>query len=126
MTEIWKPIDGYSYEVSDLGRVRRILPDGGHRPVAQTVVKKRNGSYLMVDLWRWNRRRHFTVHRLVAAAFLPPPELGQHEVNHFDADTFNNEAANLEWASRAQQEQHKRFLRAFQDLPLVAAAGGSD
>lgn len=126
MTENWKPIDGYSYEVSDQGRVRRILPDGGRRLVAQELVKKRNGEYLRVDLWRWNRRRHFSVHRLVAAAFLPPPEPGQREVNHWDTNTLHNAASNLEWSSRRENEAHKRYMRAFRGLPAVAAAGGSD
>ncbi len=120
MTEIWKPIDHYPYEVSNLGRVRR---EGSSGPIAQEVVKKRNGAYLRVDLWRRGRRKHFTVHRLVAAAFLSPPALHQHEVNHFDCNTLHNAASNLEWSSRHENEQHKRYMRAFEQL--ASAEGGS-
>lgn len=116
MTEEWRPIDHYPYEVSNLGRVRRVIKIGIVRLVAQNIVPKRNGTYLKVDLWRWNKRKAARVHRLVAAAFLPPPELGQHEVNHFDCNTFNNAASNLEWASRCENEQHKRFMKAFDEV----------
>lgn len=113
MIEIWKPVDSYPYEVSNLGRVRRI---GNSEPIAQTVVKKRNGIYLKVDLWRWGKRKTARVHRLVAQVFLPPPALLQHEVNHRDLNTLNNNAENLEWASRHENEAYKRFWKAHRQL----------
>lgn len=113
MKEEWRPIDHYPYEVSGLGQVRRI---GMLRLKAQIVVQKRNGKYLKVDLWRWGKRWTVRVHRLVAMAFLPPPKPEQREVNHFDNNTFNNAASNLEWASRCENEQHKRFMKAFDEV----------
>jgi hypothetical protein len=116
MTEEWRPIDHYPYEVSNLGRVRRVLCLGSWRILSQAVCQKRSGRYAKVDLWRWNQRKTIYVHRLVAAAFLPPPDPHQHEVNHFDCNTLHNAASNLEWASRCENEQHKRFMRAFDEV----------
>ncbi len=55
--EEWRPIDHYPYEVSNLGRVRRIVGIGVVRLLTQNVAPKRNGSYLKVDLWKWGRRK---------------------------------------------------------------------
>ncbi len=114
MTEEWRAIDHYPYEVSNLGRVRRI---GNVGLIAQNLAPKRHGSYLKVDLWKWGQRKAVRVHRLVAAAFLPPPAPHQHEVNHLDLNPFNNAADNLEWSSRCENEQHKRFMKAFEEEP---------
>jgi hypothetical protein len=36
--------------------------------------------------------------------------------NHRDLDTLNNNAENLEWASRHENEAHKRFWKAHEQL----------
>lgn len=47
------------------------------------------------------------VHRLVAAAFLPPMPTPDHcDVNHKDGDKSNNHFSNLEYMTRAQNIQH--------------------
>jgi hypothetical protein len=122
LTEIWKPIDHYPYEVSNLGSVRRL---GKTEPIAVTVCQKRRGRYAKVDLWYRGRRKTICVHRLVAAAFLPPPAPHQLEVNHFDLDTLNNTVENLEWLSRTENEQHKRFMMAFDQFAAAGAGSGS-
>lgn len=111
--ERWLPIDHYPYEVSSLGRVRRIGWSG--RVLKTRVSVKRNGLYEQVNLSRWGKKKTFYVHRLVAAAFLPPPGPWQREVNHFDCNPSNNAASNLEWASREEQEQHKRYMESFKE-----------
>ncbi len=114
MRERWLPIlvgvlqIPSGYEVSDLGRVRRISTG---RVLKAYRCPKRNGTYWKVDLFTERCRRSMSVHRLVATAFVPNP-LGKPEVNHFDLDTANNRADNLEWATREEQERHKRFMEA--------------
>jgi hypothetical protein len=107
--EEWRGIGGFSYEVSNLGRVRRT----NRRVLRQYKVRNRNGDiYLRVDLWRWNRVHFRYVHRLVASAFLPAPGPLRREVNHIDTDTQNNAASNLEWVTHSENEAHKRFWEA--------------
>lgn len=117
--EIWKAIreEGVPpiYEVSDRGgikRVRHTRYTKNQFKVSSTTFKeliirphKNTGGYLM---WRpqiGNVKRIFTVHRLVAKAFLPNPE-GKPCVNHKDLDRANNNLTNLEWCTYKENIQH--------------------
>ena len=96
--EQWKPIEGFeNYEVSNLGRVKSL---NYHRTGKEKILKpSKNGSgYLLVDLYRNGKHKMFSVHRLVATAFLPNP-LGLPEVNHKDENKTNNVSINIEWCS---------------------------
>lgn len=106
LTEEWRPVEGYpGYEVSDLGRVRSWRSNGkggGFRaaPRVFSPSKKRNG-YLQVNLWRDGVRSTFTVHSLVAEAFIGPRPEGQ-ECRHRDGDKSNNRKSNLLWGTPSE------------------------
>lgn len=107
MTEIWKPICGYEdrYEVSDRGRVRSL---NYHRTGEIKELKTRvdRYGYLCISLpMEGNRRKHFTIHRLVAIAFIPNPD-NKPEVNHKDGNKKNNYPSNLEWVSMKENQRH--------------------
>lgn len=94
------------YEVSDYGRVRRITTYG--RGKAGTVRKLglSPAGYPQVCLThRDGRRQTFTVHRLVATAFIPRQE-GACEVNHIDGTRDNNHYSNLEWVTSSGNRFH--------------------
>lgn len=104
-TEQWRPIEGYEgiCEVSNLGRIRRVkgYDSLGHLRNEKILRPRMNCcGYLLVGLCREGKQRHFSVHRLVAQAFLPNPD-GLPQVNHKDEDKTNNRADNLEWCTRS-------------------------
>lgn len=99
--EIWKPISGLEdrYEVSTLGRVKSIRNNLIMKP------QKRQHGYLGVQLHGFkdtNRgMKTFSIHRLVAEAFIPNPN-NCLEVNHIDEDKTNNRVENLEWVTHEE------------------------
>lgn len=102
MEEVWKPVKGYEglYEVSSLGRVRSVK-----RNLVMHPHPRRHG-YLAVMLYgkgghKTRNFKQFSVHRLVAEAFIPNPD-NLPEVNHKDECKTNNCAENLEWVTRLE------------------------
>jgi hypothetical protein len=96
----WKKIEGWNYEVSETGQIRR--SNNGR-------IKKQldlgNSGYFIVYLSRSGKDRIFSVHRLVALYFVPNPE-GKAEVNHLDGNKKNNRSDNLAWVTRSENIQH--------------------
>lgn len=89
MTEEWRDIPGYegAYQVSSLGRVRKI-----------SILKTDGGGHKYQRVNIEGRTQY--VHRLVAKAFLGEPPEGNAVVNHKDFDSRNNAADNLEWTTQ--------------------------
>lgn len=114
MQEEWRPVVGYEgiYEVSNLGRVKRILCCQGTKSgiLSQGVRVHRYSTgiarYNHVVLSYKGNTETKSVHRLVAEAFIPNPE-GKRTVNHKDGNGENNVVSNLEWATQREQELHK-------------------
>lgn len=116
--ELWKPIKNYEgvYEVSSLGRVRRVsgFVNSGIRHSEKVwrnghilkQHKKRNG-YLAVDLSKNNIVKTISVHRLVAEAFLPKIE-GKTVVNHKNCNKHDNRVENLEWCTAEENREHAK------------------
>lgn len=64
----------------------------------------RNG-YRMVKLTIDNKKKDYSVHRLVALSFLENPK-NLSQVNHKDRNKLNNTVENLEWVSNSENMQH--------------------
>ena len=112
--ERWAPIPGYSgYEVSDCGRVRSldrsiVRKDGASQRVRGRVLAQQTPGfykYLSVCLHNEDGEKRFTVHRLVAAAFLTPDSTRPF-VNHKDGSKVNNHFSNLEWSTKSENTLH--------------------
>lgn len=103
--EIWKDIAGYEglYQVSNLGRVKSLKRLHTKERIISQEVNHR--GYARVNLWKENKQKKFSVHRLVAEAFIENPE-GKPQVNHIDEDKLNNTAKNLEWCTQVENHRH--------------------
>ncbi len=95
--EQWRPVVGYEgrYEVSDFGRVKRIL----------SLNTKSNSGYVMSSFSRSGVWQSQTVHRVVAAAFIGPCPPGL-QVNHKNGIKNDNRADNLEYVTPKENIRH--------------------
>lgn len=108
--EIWKDIPNYEglYQVSNLGRIRRILFINNiiakkENKILKTHTNKKNRVY--VSLYKNNVRKNCILHRLVATTFIPNPN-NLPEVNHIDGNPSNNNVYNLEWCTKKYNMKH--------------------
>jgi len=107
--EEWRPVEGWPYEVSSLGRVRRTKGGRGTRKNRDIGSLCKKGSYVSVALQNDLVIRRAFVHRLVCEAFHGPAPSPQHQVAHADGNGTNNAASNLRWAT--SKENHADRFR---------------
>lgn len=102
--EIWKDIAGYEgkYKVSSFGNVKSFLIDSKGKLLKPRLHKiTKTYSYLSVAL----QDKSFSIHRLVAQAFIPNKEK-KPCVNHKDSNSLNNHVFNLEWCTHKENTSH--------------------
>lgn len=92
MEEIWKDIKEYNglYKVSNLGRIKNKND--------KILTTKKTGIYNHILLCKNGERKNFTIHKLVAMAFVPNPN-NLPCINHINENKEDNRANNLEWCS---------------------------
>ena len=100
MNDEWRVVPSFNLVlVSRSGQVK--TADDG-----RLIKISDNGSgYKQIFLRRDGKRYVRLIHRLVAEAFIPNPE-GKPEVNHIDANRWNNCVENLEWCTRKENLRH--------------------
>ena len=124
MKEIWKDIKGYEgiYQVSNLGRVRSLdRIDSNNHPLNGVILKPyiSNSGYLLVGLYKQQKRDRKLLHRLVAETFLPNPE-NKPEIDHINTiktdntvflnedGSVNYEKTNLRWVTKKENINNPR------------------
>ena len=68
-------------------------------------LKVTNAGYNQIQLFNKDGYKYFSVHRLVAEAYIPNLE-NKEQVNHMDGNKLNNLACNLEWMTRSENQKH--------------------
>lgn len=99
---MWKTIPKEpNYEVSSEGKIRNKQT----KQVKSTRLSR--AGYPRVTLYPSGKT--YTVHRLLAEAFIPNPD-GLPFINHKDGVKANNSLSNLEWCDAAYNTKHARKL----------------
>jgi hypothetical protein len=103
MTEEWRNVVGFEglYQVSDLGRVKRLDHHRDGRHLCEKILKATptGDGHLQVGLGADGAKvRKFTVHSLVLLAFVGPRPFGA-QGRHLDDDPANNRLDNLAWGT---------------------------
>ena len=116
--EKWRDVPGYDgfYMVSSIGRVKRIAgaiwEDRKYKRDRILKYAWKTCRYPNVSLYDCDgKKKTFSVHQLVAAAFLGLncccPTCGNNlEINHKDGNRMNNQVENLEYVTRKQNMAH--------------------
>lgn len=97
---VWKDIEGFEglYQVSNDGKVRSL----GNNKSRKTKILKQvtnNCGYKLVGLYKNGKGKFYTVHRLVAQAFISNPN-NWPQVNHKNEVKDDNRVCNLEWCTQ--------------------------
>lgn len=114
MKEVWKEIEGYSgiYQVSSKGNVkstdRKVRTKGNSfRTVkgSKKITYPDSKGYLVTTLSKEGKVTTWSIHQLVAKAFIPGFEYGM-EVNHIDGNPSNPSLDNLEISNPSHNQFH--------------------
>lgn len=88
--------DGFIYS-NKFGKMKKLKP------------QLQSNGYYKVDLYCNNKRARKYIHRLIAETYLLLPCDGK-EINHIDADKYNNSIDNLEAITHKENMKHAKKL----------------
>lgn len=102
--EQWKQIKDFpDYYVSNIGRVKSLKRK---TPIILRQSEYSNG-YLFVLLYNKERKKSYSVHRLVLETFNPVDNMEFLQVNHKDCNRKNNILENLEWLTPKENRDYR-------------------
>ncbi|MEK6879243.1 MAG: NUMOD4 domain-containing protein [Nanoarchaeota archaeon] len=106
MKEIWKDVVGYEgiYKVSNRAKVKSLprLDALGHKRRGKIIKpRKSNRNYLRVALYKKGIAKDFSIHRLVAIAFISNP-YNYPQVHHKNDIQDDNYLENFKWGTALQ------------------------
>ncbi len=112
--EIWKYVIGQEgkYQISNLGNLRSVTrvmfqSNGKKITITGRLIKqsKNRKGYLVISL----AKKHYSIHRMVANAFIPNPD-NKPQVNHKRGVKIDNRASELEWCTNKENNHHARVV----------------
>ena len=109
LNEVWKPVKGFEglYEVSNLGNVRsvdRYVMNGNRCCLLKGKPRKpyyKSDGYLKITLSKNKKGKNYSVHRLVAEAFIPNPN-DLPFIDHINTIRDDNKVENLQWCTQKE------------------------
>lgn len=118
MEEIWKDIKGYEglYQISNNGRVKSLLKVtkfGNRLKVNEEMILKPalgKRGYYVVSLNHNGKSKTFTIHRLIAEAFIPNP-LNKKFIDHINTIKTDNRIENLRWVTSKENSNNILTLK---------------
>lgn len=117
MEEIWKDIEGYEgyYQISNLGRVKslsRTTKFGMNYKTSNDIMLSASigkRGYYVVSLNKDGVSKTFTLHRLIAKAFIPNPE-NKRFIDHINTIRTDNRIENLRWVTAKENANNSITL----------------
>ena len=98
----WKILkENENYSINEKGEIKNNIT----KKILSPSINKDSGYY-QIDLWKNNKSRKYTLHRLVASNFIPNLE-NKPTVDHIDGNRLNNDISNWRWVTYS--EQNSRF-----------------
>lgn len=97
-----KDIKGYEghYAITSCGKV------WSYKSKKFLKIRKQRNGYLYVFLSKDGIEKWFSIHHLVADAYIPNPE-NKPEVDHIDRDKSHNYVGNLRWVSHSENQTNR-------------------
>jgi hypothetical protein len=74
------------------------------------IMKPASNGYCSVTISVGGKNNHALIHRLVAKAFIPNPD-NKPEIDHIDTIRSNNEASNLRWCTKSENNRNPITLK---------------
>lgn len=117
LVEEWKPVNGYEgqYEVSNFFNVKSL----NYRRTGKTKLLKtctNEDGYIKVILCKNGKTKHFSVHRLVAEAFMPNPD-NKPQIDHIIplSNGGKNELSNIRWVTIPENMNNPLTIQKFKN-----------
>jgi len=102
MQEEWKIIEGFEdYEISNLGRVKRVIPDKWNHKCKILEQHFDKTNYIYVNLTKNNITKHKYIHRLMFKTFIGLIPKG-YVIHHIDFIKDNNFLENFQLMTRGE------------------------